>query len=153
MRIGIDARMYGPAQTGIGIYIQELTRALFRIDDENEYILFLRGQLLFPGFFSPRIRVVPTTPRWYSLREQTALPFRFLREKLDLLFVPHFNAPILYPKKYIVTIHDVTPLDFPARGRMPAWWRRELFGFIAGNAMRRARRIIAVSDFTRHQAI
>lgn len=153
MRIGIDARMYGSAQTGIGIYIEQLTNALFRIDDKNEYILFLRGQLLLPGLSASRVRVVPATPRWYSPGEQALLPFVFLREKLDLLFVPHFNAPVWYPGKFVVTMHDVTPLDFPARGAMPPWWRRMLFRMVAGNAVRRAAAVIAVSQFTKNETV
>ena len=43
MKIAIDARMYGATQfSGIGTYIQELTDELFKLDQDNEYILFLR---------------------------------------------------------------------------------------------------------------
>lgn len=30
-----------------------------------------------------------------------------MKENLDLLHVPHFNAPILYPRKQIITLHDL----------------------------------------------
>ena len=153
MKIGIDARMIGPAQTGIGIYIEQLVQALFRVGRDNNYALFIRGQLPLAGIYPPQVEIIPITPRWYSAREQVLLPFQFLRKKLDLLFVPHFNAPVLYPKKFVITMHDVTPLDFPATGRMPASWRRKLFRFVAANALRRSQHIIAVSRFTKEEIV
>ena len=40
MRIGIDARFYGPKDTGIGRYVQNLTLNLGKIDKVNQYIIF-----------------------------------------------------------------------------------------------------------------
>ena len=57
MRIGIDARMYGPeSTTGIGTYIKGLTDNLFLIDQKNEYILFMLNPA-FSKFIPPSIRV------------------------------------------------------------------------------------------------
>lgn len=151
MKIGIDARMYGPQQTGIGTYIKNLTDALFRFDKKNKYVMFVRDQTSFAGY--ENVTFVRTPWRWYSLGEQTVLPLRFLREKLDLLFVPHFNAPVWYPGRLVVTIHDVTPLDFPARAIIPSRFRRAQFRFVASSAMARAAHIIAVSNFTKQQII
>ena len=52
MRIGIDARMWGEKQTGIGLYIENLTRYLLKIDKQNQYVLFLKKDFFsFIGFF------------------------------------------------------------------------------------------------------
>jgi glycosyltransferase involved in cell wall biosynthesis len=45
--------------------------------------------------------------RHYSLKEQIFLPKIYRRAKLDLLHVPHFNIPIFYRKKIVITIHDL----------------------------------------------
>ena len=153
MRIGIDARMYGSAQTGIGTYVKQLTDALFRMDHTNAYIVFARSQLPSTIYQLPNVHVVHVSPRWYSWREQITLPYTFWRKKLDILFVPHFNAPVWYPGKLVVTIHDVTPIDFPARGLRPAWLRRGLFLFVAGTNVVRANAVIAVSEFTKQQLV
>ena len=41
MRIGIDARFYGPVGKGIGRYSQKLITQLEKLDQENEYFIFL----------------------------------------------------------------------------------------------------------------
>lgn len=150
MKIGIDARMYGNAEcTGIGTYIERMTNELFQIDQENEYIMFLRGDG-FKKFVSPnkRVRKVEVTPRWYTYQEQFALPFSFAKEKLDLIHYPHFNSPILYPQKSICTIHDITPLFFPGH-KMGAWHRRLAHKLVFQSTIRKAKQVIAVSESTK----
>ncbi|MFH1461023.1 MAG: hypothetical protein ABIF84_01195, partial [Patescibacteria group bacterium] len=44
IRIGIDARFYGPKQKGLGRYVQKLIENLERIDENNQYIIFLRKE-------------------------------------------------------------------------------------------------------------
>jgi len=34
----------------------------------------------------------------------------YLTDRLDIVHTPYFNAPIFYPGKYIVTVHDLTIL-------------------------------------------
>ena len=107
MRIGIDARFYGPKDTGIGRYVQNLTLNLGKIDKVNQYIIFggeiVRDEIKnFKNFKWVKLQTKP-----YSIAEQLANPIIFAKEKLDLLHVPHFNAPIFYPGRYIITIHDL----------------------------------------------
>lgn len=113
MRIGIDARFLGPKGIGLGRYVFELIVSLEKIDKKNEYIIFLRAENF--DFYKPknrnfkkRIADVP----WYSAKEQLFLPFAFGKEKLDILHVPHFNIPIFYPGKIVVTIHDIIKSEF-----------------------------------------
>jgi len=150
MKIAIDARMYGNEQcTGIGTYIQKLTDALFEIDEKNEYIMFMR-EPEYSKFTPPnsRVKKVLVKPRWYSYGEQFILPFAFAKEKFDLIHYPHFNSPILFPKKSVCTIHDVTPLTFPGH-RMNSIIRRLGYKAVFQSTVRKAKRIIAVSESTK----
>ena len=81
MRIGIDARMYGSAVTGIGIYVKELTQTLFEIDKKNDYVVFLLPDA-FKNFCSPRFGVsaVCVDTPWYGWREQLILPWQMARD-------------------------------------------------------------------------
>lgn len=154
MKIGIDARMYGNAEcTGIGTYIERMTNELFKIDQENEYVMFLRGEG-FKKFVAPnsRVKKVEVTPRWYSYQEQFTLPFSFAKEKLDLIHYPHFNSPILYPKKSVCTIHDITPLFFPGH-KMNAWHRRLAHKLVFQSTIKKASQVIAVSESTKQGII
>ena len=107
MKIGIDARIWGTKYGGVGRYVENLVENLFKIDKENNYVVFCRKDD-YP--FIPEgknwKRVVAEVPH-YSLREQFVMPFIFLKEKLDVLFVPHFNVPIFYNRPFAVTIHDL----------------------------------------------
>ncbi len=155
MRIGIDARMYGAsATTGLGAYLKYLTDELFSIDHENEYVLFMR-EPAYSIFQPPHARVskVLVDIPWYSWVEQYKLPFVLLKYKLDLVHFPHFNAAIFYPKKFVVTIHDITPKFFPGprvkRSVMRKWGYETVFH----QATRRAKKVITVSEYTKQNII
>lgn len=151
--IGIDARMYGYAQTGIGNYIRHLLRFVFENDRVNNYVIFLSPEE-FDGFSVPntRVRKVKTTARWYSWKEQLLLPLTLYREKLDLMHFTHFNSPVLYLGKTISTIHDVTPYFFPGH-KMKSPLRRMAFRLVFYASVKKARQIIAVSRSTRQDII
>lgn len=151
MKIAIDARMYGNEEcTGIGAYIKNLTDKLFEIDKNNEYVLFLR-EPAFSKFNEPSegVKKIKVTPRWYSYAEQFILPLQFAREKFDLIHYPHFNSPILFPKKSVCTIHDITPLFFPGH-KMNFFLRRLAYRTAFTSTLHKASKIIAVSRSTKN---
>lgn len=106
MRIGIDARLY--IQTGVGRYLRNLMAELSAIDRKNEYIIYLRSQeydlVKLPN---DRWRKRRIDIRWHTIKEQVLLPLTLLRDNLDIAHFPYFNVPIFYPKKYLLTIHDL----------------------------------------------
>lgn len=105
MKIGLDCRLSGFAHAGIGRYIKNLIQRLPQLAPDIEWVYFYRqADQVIPNV-EARVHFVPV--RHYTLREQLQLPFLFAREKLDLLHIPHFNAPIFYPGKIVVTIHDL----------------------------------------------
>ncbi len=111
MKIGIDARLM--FETGVGRYIRNLIVELGKIDRTNSYVVFLRKNA-YDGFQLPNVRWEKRMAdiRWHSMTEQLFMPAIFNRERLDLLHVPYFNAPLFYFRKFIVTIHDLTILHF-----------------------------------------
>lgn len=107
MRIGIDARLYGSKHTGIGRYTKNLILALAKTDRKNSYVIFGNEDIKKEILPLKRFNFVKLNTPIYSFSEQIINPFVFARAKLDLLHVPHFNAPILYPGKLALTIHDL----------------------------------------------
>lgn len=107
MRIGIDGRLSGIQNAGIGRYIEELVRELVR-DKSVTWIIFLQHKNQLP-WLKPQagIEVVIAPVKHYSFAEQIFLPLIFSRAKLDLLHVPHFNVPLFYRKPLVITIHDL----------------------------------------------
>lgn len=141
--------MYSPAFTGIGRYVLELTRNLFAIDQKNEYVLFFNNPEY--RYFKPpnqRVKKILVNAPHYSLAEQTTFLFSILKEKLDLMHFTHFNAPILYNKPFIVTIHDLTLTLFPG-SKMTSPLHRIAYHLVLKHATKHARKIIAVSENTK----
>jgi len=149
MRIGIDARMYGSGFTGIGRYTYELIRNLAESDDKNEYVIFLRKEA-FDSFTPPNQRfskVLAEFPH-YSIAEQVGF-FKLLNNSnLDLMHFAHFNVPVFYNKPYVVTIHDLTLSFYPGK-KMNNIWRRTAYRFVLSTVIKKAKKIIAVSEHTK----
>lgn len=151
--IGIDARMCGYYQTGIGNYIRHLLEFVLANDEDSRYVIFLMPEE-FDKFEVPseRVRKVKTDCKWYGWKEQLIFPFQLYRENLDLMHFTHFNSPILYFKKSIVTIHDITPYFFPGH-KMKSLTRRLAFRLVFYSSVKKAKKIIAVSNSTRNDIV
>jgi glycosyltransferase involved in cell wall biosynthesis len=157
--IGIDARFYGPLGKGLGRYIQEMVDNVIKIDTKNNYVIFLSPDN-FDEFISTdgRIKKVVISARWYTLAEQLVVPFLIWREKIDLMHFPHFNVPILVPVKFVVTIHDLILTKFPTmRATTLSPWVYKIknlaYKIIIALAVRRAKKVIAVSEFTKNDVV
>ena len=164
MKIGIDARFYGPIGKGLGRYTQEVVDNIIKITDAAagevfEYIIFL-SPANFDEFGAdrPRVKKVKINCSWYSWKEQLLMPFYLGREKLDLIHFPHFNVPILTPGRFVVTIHDLILTHFPtvrATTHRPALYYLKNFAYrlVILIALKRAQKIITVSEFTKRDII
>lgn len=153
MRIGIDARMYSTEFTGIGRYVYELIKRLSEIDTKNEYVLFMNNPE-YEKFEVPnkRFKKVLVNAHHYSIKEQTSYLFAIYMAKLDLMHFTHFNAPIFYKKKSVVTIHDLTLSFFPGK-KMNSWFYRTAYNLVLKSAVNHAKKIIAVSENTKSDLI
>lgn len=161
MRIGIDARMYR-CGLGIGRYIEKLIEKLEICDHENEYVIFLRKDSY--GSYHPQnilfSKVCVDIP-WYSLREQIILPLILAQYRLDCVHFPHFNVPIFYRKRYIVTIHDLILIKFPLSATSAAttrhstihWMKYHAYRWILSRATQHALAIITVSHYVKKDLI
>ena len=104
--IGIDARFYGEA--GPGRYAKNIVNSLEKIDQINRYIVFLRKA----GFeqytpSNPNFVKVLADYKWYTFDEQIRFLISIYKQKIDLLYVPHFNIPVLYVGKLVTAIPDI----------------------------------------------
>jgi glycosyltransferase involved in cell wall biosynthesis len=112
MTIGIDFRMGGSVNAGIGRYVFELLKAVLEIDRENRYVVFYNESAVAKDDLGvlgqhKNVELVPTNIRHYSLAEQVRLPKVLNAHNLDLVHFPNFNVPVRYNKPYVVTIHDM----------------------------------------------
>jgi glycosyltransferase involved in cell wall biosynthesis len=112
MKIGIDSRLYSN-HTGLGRYVRNLIKNLEIIDQSNEYIIFCdkEGNEEYHPSNKNFKKWIVNTPI-YSINEQFSLLLEFSRARLDVLHVPHINAPVFYPSDFILTVHDLTMHDY-----------------------------------------
>lgn len=159
MRIGIDARFYGPDGKGLGRYTQRLIENLEKIDTTNEYIIFLSKQNWAdyqPK--NPRFTKVVADCRWYTLWEQLLMPYLIGKNKIELMHFPHFNVAVFCPTRFVVTIHDLILLKYPTRRATTLdpvrYWIKQLgYRFVINRALSRSKKIISVSEFTKQDIL
>ncbi len=111
-RIGIDARLF--SQTGVGTYLNNLLFYLDESDlkDNKIYVYLLKDDFDLIDFKNKNIIKKVANYRWHSLSEQIGFLLMLLKDNLDLVHFTYFTFPILYPKKFILTVHDLTPILF-----------------------------------------
>jgi glycosyltransferase involved in cell wall biosynthesis len=157
MRIGIDARMYGPkvGGGGLGRYVEQLVSKLQEIDQENRYILFLKNENFdLCKITNPNFEKRLADIHWYTFVEQIKLALIINREKLDLVHFPHWNIPLVIRAPFVVTIHDLILLDDPDSARAttlgPVRYglKRLAYRAVLRNAISRSKKIVAVSRAT-----
>jgi glycosyltransferase involved in cell wall biosynthesis len=157
--IGIDARFYGSIGKGLGRYAQELVDRLVATDQVNNFVVFL-GKENFNEFqtSNPRVRKVLADIRWYSWQEQIIMPFIIRRAKVDFMHYLHFNVPLLAPRPFIVTIHDLILYRYPTLrsttlNPLYYWLKNLAYRIIINFAVHCSRQIITVSQFTKQDIL
>ena len=145
MKLTIDLRMY--RMSGIGRYLQNLVPLLIDLVEAKRIrVLGDPRQLCLDEWSNdPRVEVFASEAAIYGLQEQTlALTGALLNT--DLLWVPHYNAPLLYTGRLAVTVHDVCHLALPES--LGSSVKRSYSRLLFANVARRADAIFCVSEFT-----
>jgi len=157
-RIGIDCRLY--FQTGVGVYLRNLLHHLEK--QPHEDIVFY---LYVMDTDAPRIQFENkkfvkriTDCRWHSIKEQLFFTQTLNKDNLDLMHFTYFSYPILYRKKFIATVHDVTPFLFKTgkastKNFLFYTIKHAFFRFIFNNQLDHARAIITPTHTVKKQII
>src|SRR5260370_15201104 len=141
----IDARRI--RDFGIGTYIRSLVRALGGIDRTNEYTLVsgpadVRTLTGLPDNFHYAVYARSD----HSALDHVAFPLFLRGLSPDLVHIPLARVPLLMIRPYVVTIHDMANLSFEED---TSTFRMQLRRFRFGRGLRRAARVVAVSEATK----
>lgn len=160
MRIGLDGRLLGLEHAGIGRYVENLAEQLVRADSPHQFVFFLSTETqanwlsVLAKEVGKKVEVRLCPIRHYSWREQLSMPRYYRAANLDLLHVPHFNLPLLYRGRVILTIHDL--LWHQRRGAqvttlpVSLYWGKYLaYRFVTKQALQKAEAIIVPSASVR----
>lgn len=156
MKIGINALYLIPGRVGGSeIYLRRLLSALSRIDQDNQYVVFSNresrgtfelGENFIEHHCPVRALIRPHRIAW----EQLVLPWRARQHRLDVLHSPGFVAPLFAPCPSVITVLDLIYLEFPQTFPFLA---RQWMRFLVRHSSRRARRIIALTGYSRDEIL
>lgn len=158
MKIIIDARMYGTENGGIGRYVMKLIDELKNIDHENSYVLLLRKKYFDSLEMPERWHKELLDIRHYSLKEQLSVASKIKSLNPDLVHFPHFNVPISFNGKYVITIHDLLMHKRTGMGAttLPFWLyliKRQGYKTIFNHAIGKAEKIIVPTNFVKNEIV
>lgn len=156
--IGIDARLL--FQTGVGTYLQNLLHYIpfYTPKDVTFTFYCLPSDRLFIQKEVPQGRIRVTNAMWHSWREQTEFLASINKDNLDLMHFTYFGHPILYRRRCISTIHDITPLLFKTgrastKNSLIYMAKHCAFSFALKNQVERSEAIITPTNTVREQLI
>jgi glycosyltransferase involved in cell wall biosynthesis len=148
MKIAVHAKVLSERQfTGIGIYTYNLLNSLSKIDKENQYVLYSNQPIvnkISAHNFKEKILKFPKL--WSYFR----LPFEFINNKYDLLFIPKEMVPPIKRPKTIIVCHDLMGLIFADHISLDS---KIHFWIATHYALKVADKIIAVSQSTKGDII
>src|SRR5271169_6148130 len=150
MRLAVDARPFEERPTGVGRYLEGLLSAWLDLEPADSFVLLSPRRMHVPARLTGRVETVKSPAIPGTVWLQTAAARATRRSGADVFFGTLGILPLLSALPGVATVHDLTPLLFPE------WHsRKNRLGFnpFIGATVRRARRIVAVSDATRRDLV
>jgi glycosyltransferase involved in cell wall biosynthesis len=146
--IAVDTRML--ESSGIGTVLRNiLKRAIPAMPDTKFYLLGKPEVLEKYSYLNGKnTAIIACKSPIYSIKEQFEIASKIPHDT-DLLWAPHYNIPVFYPGKILVTVHDVFHLAMPqfVDGALKKIYAHLMFNAVA----KKATHIICVSHFTQNE--
>lgn len=151
MRVAVDAHVIGEGETGNETYTVNLLRGLAASPSQDSYQVLtphperLRAAIELPENFE----VVSVWPGHPVVRIPFAIPAAVRRYRSDVLHVSYV-APPKAACQTVVTVHDLSYLVYPDSVSVRT---RIILTTLVPLSVRRAARVIAVSDHTKRDLV
>lgn len=149
MRIGVDARSLGAAETGPGVYTRRLVGQMAPLAPDWEFHLFFAERssevVEIPGrnVFCHHLGRPGGQKLGNLVFEQLLLPAAASRLRCDLLWSPVFVLPLWKNLPQVVTVHDAIPILLAGEFSLA---RRVVYTPILRRNVAQADRIVTVSE-------
>lgn len=134
-KVAIDARMI--EMSGIGTYIQHLM-------GKNIYDYAI-GKEEEIRRYDKKVKIIPFEASIYGLKEQLAFPNREIKKSgIEIIHFPHYDVPITYRGRFVVTVHDLTHIIMPEflGGKIKYYYAK----FLLNHAIKKSEHIFTVSE-------
>lgn len=135
MRVGIDVSPLAQTRAGTARHLGSLLEYVHGVE---------LVRLAFGG--AGRAATVVRDAWWYPM----ALPRAARGARVHVLHCPTFRAPLRSPVPLVVTVHDLAVLRYPETFNR---WTRTYSRVAVPRVVRAARRVIAVSEFTKRELV
>jgi glycosyltransferase involved in cell wall biosynthesis len=149
VKVAIDIRRM--TEFGVGTYIRNVVRTLAQLDGDSEYFLIGSPHKVAEcGALPSSFHAVELAGGDDTL--QGNLDFRAIVKRLecDVVHIPHlFWIPRGLSCPYVLTVHDL--LEHMYGSRNASSLRRSLHFYLTRRVLRKAARVIAVSQFTKNE--
>jgi len=151
MRVGIDLTAIWRPVTGMERVAIEMARALLRLDQENEYVLFF-SEDVHPAFADARGDFQPVVfpVRSELLSKNVFFTFSPAVSQLDFLHFPIFPPPLWCRCPHGWTVHDATPWLYPETMKRTS---RIYFQTLGGHAIRTSQLLVTDSHAARNDLL
>jgi glycosyltransferase involved in cell wall biosynthesis len=146
MRYGIDARMIN--YSGIGTYIQNLLSYFLKINNGRDFVIWGKIDQIRNLFPFTEALIYNLNFKIYRLREQVFLPLKI--KNVRVYHCPHYNFPILYNGKIIVTVHDIIHYLLPDKSIIKL---RYFYTKTIISRLKKVNKIISDSESTKNDLI
>jgi len=148
MNITIDLRMI--CCSGIGTYLSNLVPLIISACAETRFTLIGDARELCNYRWAQRknVIVVDCTVPIYSIAEQYVIP-RLIPKDTSLLWAPHYNIPLCYHGKLLVTVYDAFHLAMPefVGGAHRRFYAKIMFSAVCA----KANAILTISNFSKQE--
>jgi len=113
MRIGINAAWLGDQTGGIGTYVRNLVAGLAAVDPRGDYVLYAQAPLPTDmPLGTAHMRRVVVGGRLGPLRLPFATSLALAHAHVDVVH-EQIVAPLVFPARIVVTIHDLLHEHYP----------------------------------------
>src|ERR1700719_1979453 len=136
---------------GVGTYIRNVVRTLGCLDRESDYFLIgSPAKVEECGPLPPNFHTVELQGSDNTFRGNREFRAIVRRHRCDVVHIPHlFWIPRGLDCPYVVTVHDL--LEHMYGSRDASNIRRSLHFYLTRRVLRKAARVIAVSQFTKNE--
>ena len=149
-KITIDLRMI--KASGIGTYLYNLIPRIIKEKPQDKFVLLGMEKNLreIPWTDQSNITIRNCTSGIYTIQEQIEL-IRNIPVDTNLFWSPHYNIPLRYRGKLLVTVHDLFHLAMPQM--VPGIHKKFYAKLMFSQVSSKADAIICISKFTKKELV
>lgn len=153
MKIVIDARESG---TTTGRYIDKLVEHLYLLQPKYEIVVLAKSSRLKSlKKLAPAFKIVKSDFPEFGFAEQLGFAWQLFRLRADLVHFCMPQQPILYFKKSVSNVHDLTTIRFrnPAKNFIIFTIKQWIYRLVILWAAHKSRFVLAISNYTKRDLV